>query len=131
MIKAYLGGSYGGRKRIAEIAERLRNLGIAVNCKWFDDSFFIEKQWDNNFGGDVAEVMARIDESAIRDADVVFIDTIDKSSTGGSDTELGLARGYDKHIIHIGPYRNIFQKLANEHYESWDVYFNRIALGVK
>ncbi len=120
-MKIYVGGSYSGRRRIAEeISQTKWREEVVILNQWQDDEFFVEKAWDNDLGGNVAEVMARLDESEVRDADLVIIDTVDRSSTGGSDTELGLARSLGKRIVHIGPYRNIFQTLADTHYASWD-----------
>ena len=127
MAKVYIAGSYSGRKRIGEEAIKLSQRGFTILSRWLDDNDFIEQAWDSNFGGRVAETMAMSDTFAIFNADLVILDTIDKSSTGGSDTELGIAltRELDRkvHIVHIGPYRNIFQTLVKEHYPTWNAFF--------
>ena len=129
-IKVYIAGSFAGRKRIALEAAWLENFGFEVLSKWFDEVFFLEKAWDQNFGGDVAKTMAQVDFTQILQADLLILDTVDKSSTGGSDTELGMAliREYERkiRIVHIGPYRNIFQTLVREHYESWALFINSL-----
>jgi len=124
-MKVYVAGSYSGRHRIAKEAARLTELGFTVLSRWFDVSNHVEKAWDDDFSGVVAQTMAEVDMYAIINADLLVLDTIDKSSTGGSDTELGAALMrslLDKNIrvIHIGPYRNVFHTLARDHYDSWD-----------
>lgn len=126
MTKIYIAGSYSGRHRIRAEATKLPKSYIILS-RWFNDDDFIEKAWDNNFAGRIAESMAMGDVYTILEADLLILDTIDKSSTGGSDTELGLAlalqlRTGKPRIVHIGPYRNIFQTLVREHYKSWEDY---------
>ena len=124
-MKIYVAGSFSGRKRIKIESDRLKARGYTVLSKWYEETHFIEKAWDDNFSGDVASAMAMTDMYAILEADLVILDTIDKSSTGGSDSELGAAImrdlvGNKLRIIHIGPYRNVFQTLVKEHYSSWE-----------
>lgn len=122
----YISGSFAGRDRIREHARSLtEGLGYNVVSKWYDSGYFVEKAWDQDFSGDVAKTMAYVDFSQILNVDTIIVDTIDKSSTGGSDTELGLAlarRVYQPslRIVHIGPYRNVFQNLVHEHFASWE-----------
>lgn len=133
MIKVYIAGSFSGKHRIALEAQRLEALGFQVLSRWYNDNDFLEKAWDRVFGGRVAEVMAMADTQAILEADLLILDTIDKSSTGGSDTELGiaLARSLERkiHLVHIGPYRNIFQTMVREHYDTWDAFINKLEEG--
>lgn len=133
MIKAYIAGSYSGRARVKAEADRLKKYGVRILSHWFNDDHFIEKAWDGDLGGKVAESMAMGDLYQILDADLFILDTMDKSSTGGSDTELGLAliRNLDRNInlVHIGPYRNIFQTLVREHYETWEDFFKHLEGG--
>jgi len=130
-MKVYVAGSFCGRHRIQKEAARLTEVGFTVLSRWFDDTYFVEKAWDDNFNGKVAQTMAEVDMYAIINADVLVLDTIDKSSTGGSDVELGAALMrslLDKNIrvIHIGPSRNVFHTLAREHYATWDDYILKL-----
>lgn len=133
MAKIYVGGSFSSAARLKRESETLRKLGHIILSRWFDADDFIEIAWDNDFGGRVAEAMAMGDTYAILEADIVIIDTIEKSSTGGSDSELGAAimkaqlTGRPR-VIHIGPYRNIFQTLAREHYADWEELFDESGL---
>lgn len=125
MAKIYIGGSFASRKRMADEAKYLIDLGHVVLSRWFNEDDAIERIWDHHFGGRVAEAMAMGDAYDIMEADIVIIDSIEKSSTGGSDTELGLALmrslvGRPLRVIHVGPYINIFQNLVREHYQTWN-----------
>mgnify|MGYP001566040618 CR=1 FL=1 len=123
-LKVYVAGSFGGRHRIRAEALKLPK-DYNVLSRWFTDDDFIEKAWDNDFAGRVAEAMAMGDTYAILEADLFILDTFEPSTTGGRDVELGIAhalrlRTGKPRIVHIGPYRNIFQTLVREHYSSWE-----------
>ena len=123
-MKIYIGGSFAARQRIQNEAKYLIDSGHVVLSRWYNEDDAIEKIWDQNFGGRAAEAMAMGDAYDILEADIVIIDTIEKSTSGGRDTELGMALmrslvGRPLRVIHIGPYGNIFQNLAREHYGSW------------
>lgn len=126
MAKIYIGGSYNARPRIRNEAKYLIDSGHVVLSRWYNEEDPLEKIWDGvSYGGRAAEAMAMGDAYDIMEADVVIIDSINKSSSGGSDTELGMALmrslvGRPLRVIHIGPYVNIFQNLAREHYQTWE-----------
>lgn len=66
---------------------------------------------------------AECDVDEVLSSEVLILDTIDESTTGGREVEFGMAGAWGKHCIIVGPYRNVFHRLAHEHYESWDDYF--------
>lgn len=127
MISVYIGGSFAARKRIAEVAAKLEKRGYLVLSRWFDEEYFIEKAWDNNFAGEVAEGMARLDFSQILQAKLIIIDSLEKSTTGGYHVELGMGLILNAlhgiRLVHIGTINNIFQNMALEHYDSWNDFF--------
>lgn len=125
MAKIYIAGSFAARPRIKNEAKYLIDSGHIVLSRWYNEDDQIEKIWDGQFGGRVAEAMAMGDAYDIMEADVVIVDSLEKSTSGGRDTELGMAVmralvGRPLRVIHIGPYVNIFQNLAREHYGSWE-----------
>ena len=127
MKTVYVAGSFNGAPRIRVEAGRLAEYGYRVLSRWFNPDDFIEKAWDKDFNGKVAESMATGDVYSILEADVFIIDTFDKSTTGGRDVELGvaLARKLDRHplrIIRIGPSVNIFHTLVRETYPDWNTF---------
>jgi len=123
--KIYIAGSYAGRARIRAEASRLAAIGnTVILSRWFNDDDFIERAWDKNYAGRVAETMAMSDLHAILEADMVVLDTFEPSTSGGRCVELGAAlmRSLDRkvRVVHIGPPTNIFETLVREHYASWD-----------
>ena len=128
MKLVYVAGSFSGAPRIRIEASRLAKLNYKILSRWFNPDDFIEKAWDKDFDGKIAESMATGDVYSILEADVFIIDTINKSSTGGSETELGiaLARRLDGHnlrIIRIGPSTSVFHTLVREAYPNWNAFF--------
>ena len=124
MTKIYVAGSYNGRHRIRTEASKLAAIGdTVILSRWFCDDDFIEKAWDKDFAGRVAETMAMSDLHAILEADLVVVDTFEPSTSGGRYVELGAAivRSLDGRcrVVHIGPPTNIFETLVREHYDSW------------
>lgn len=123
-LLVYVGGSFAGAKRLREEGKALESYGFKVLSIWWDEEDFIEKAWDNNFSGRVAQAMALRDIHALLDADLFIVDTMEPSTTGGRYVELGfaLARAMDKsiRIIHIGPASNIFETMVHEHYDTWE-----------
>ncbi len=123
-ISIYIAGSMSGQERITKEAQILAQAGYIILSRCHNKYDKLELAWDNNFNGRVAEAMAMGDAYNIVESDITIIDSIDKSSTGGSDAEMGLAimshllRGKPR-VIHIGPHRNVFHTLAREHYDSW------------
>ena len=129
MKLVYVAGSFSAAPRIQVEAGRLARLGYRVLSRWFNPDDFIEKSWDKDYNGKVAESMATGDVYSILEADAFIIDTIDKSSHGGSETELGvaLARKLDGHplrIIRIGPSTNVFHTLVRETYPDWNAFLD-------
>jgi len=127
-VKVYVAGSFSGRHRIQREAARLTEAGYIVLSRWFDDDYFVEKEWDKNFAGVVAQTMAEVDMYAIINADTVIVDTFEPSSTGGRYVELGAAVmrnlvGKPLQVVVIGPATNIFETLVTSRYVSWNAFF--------
>lgn len=129
-MNVYVAGSFAGGPRIKQEAAKLKAYGFNVLSRWFNDDDFIEKAWDKNMGGRVAEAMATGDLYAILNSDLVIVDTIEPSTTGGRYAELGAAivRGLDRKttVVHVGPPTNIFETLVHEHYPSWEAFFTHL-----
>lgn len=122
-MKIYIAASFASSERIYEMAEALEEKGYIVTGVWFQPHDPIEKLWDSNFGGRIAEAMALRDLDAIRRADIFIIDTLDTSTTGGRNCELGYALALEKRIILIGEPTSVFFSLARESYLTWDEFF--------
>ena len=124
-MNIYVAGSFAGRERIRTEAKALLEYNHNVLSNWYNPEYFVEKAWDKDMGGEVGAAMTMIDTMQIQQSDIVILDTIDPSSTGGSDTETGIVLGLQlsgRHIdlYHIGPVRNIFQTLIRtKRCETW------------
>jgi len=127
--KIYIAASFHGAARIFEEAEVLADLGHIITGVWFQSFDPLEKMWDGNFGGRIAEVMALRDFSGIDRAKIVIIDTLEESSSGGRNVELGYALAKDKRIILIGEPTTIFFSLIRESYETWDQFHAESDIG--
>ncbi len=134
-VLVYVGGSFTGRHRLARECRHLEKLGFKTLSLWMNDEDFIEKAWDRDFSGRVAQAMALRDIHALLDADLFIVDTLEPSTTGGRYAELGFAlgRAMDKkiHIIHIGPATNIFETMVHEHYTTWEEFFTTLEWRMK
>jgi nucleoside 2-deoxyribosyltransferase len=125
-MKIYIAASFNSAERIYEQALELESIGHTVTGVWFQPHDPIEKMWDGNFGGRVAEVMAVRDLHHIKKADLMVIDTLDPSSTGGRNVELGYAIGLGKRVILIGKAENVFMSLINECYDDWEEFYENL-----
>jgi hypothetical protein len=72
--------------------------------------------------------LALKDLAEIKSADLLICDTLDVTPRGGREVEFGLALGafQSKLIWVVGPLRNVFHRLADEHFETWDEVLNRL-----
>ena len=122
MMKFYIATKFKARHRIKTYNQRIESLGLVNVCPWFlmdtDDSAD-----DDSLGGysmEESAVMADRDLSAVREADIFILDTIDQSETGGREVELGCALVLGKLIFHVGPIRNLFHMhLGVKHFIDW------------
>lgn len=129
----YIAGKYTSQARLREHREALREMGYDCESSWLD-----EKATDANAGADLMISNAVRDIEEVKAADVLIIDTLDESATGGREVELGIALvtaqpsaptipyGPPTTTINlVGPKRNIFHHLAHFEYESWDEVLQR------
>lgn len=110
----YIAGKVTARERLKAERERLRALGYRVSSSWIDLAgnydVFPENLWEAEAQRDIVEIFA---------ADLLLLDTLDVSETGGREFEAGYA--YARHIPFwlIGPKRQVFHSLAQRHFARW------------
>lgn len=63
---------------------------------------------------------AKRDLREVQRADLLILDTIDESNTGGREVEMGSALSMETTIWRVGPVRNIFHELAEREFTDWD-----------
>ena len=66
--------------------------------------------------------LALKDISEMKSADLAIIDLFDPSTSGGRDTELGLALGAaaSKQVYTVGRVSSVFHELVDEQYATWE-----------
>lgn len=126
-MKIYIAGSWKGKERIKKEAENLKpNICLS---KWLD---LEQDDFDKN-----AELYAMIDMHGVMEADMLIFDSIEESTTGGKFVELGMALILNLQkklgIVHIGPSRNLFDKLIRVRFEDWNEFYAKMgpALGIR
>ena len=131
MIKFYIAAKFKARHRLKAHHQRIESLGLVNVCPWFllDTD---ESADDDSLGGysrEESAEMADRDLSAVREADIFIIDTIDQSETGGREVELGCALTLGKIILHVGPVRNLFHMHPGViNFTNWDAIILHIEL---
>lgn len=123
MTKFYLAGKYTAKDRLRQFRDMIiERTGWTCTSRWLDHNL-VEAEVDEQ--GLIEE--ARKDVEDVLDCDIFILDTEDVSETGGREVELGIASGFAD-IIVVGPIRNIFHRLADEHYEN-DLHFITVLEG--
>ena len=112
----YAAGKFSAQARLREEARLLEDL---------DPSIEVVSSWLWSTEPDEAPPEARAgyaerDLGEIREADVLILDTLDESNTGGREVELGYAIATGKKLSLVGPPRNVFHNLLKGQYASWD-----------
>lgn len=114
----YIAAKFHARIRLRPIRDRLRALGFNVSSHWMEQEEESESSID----------AARRDLREVRNAELLIIDTLDESNTGGREVELGHFLFKGGTIWRVGPIRNVFHHLMEpQHvFESWDEVFDAI-----
>ena len=107
------------------IRDRIWSLGHEVVSTWLDEVKHPETMDTETF----YKKLALRDLAEIRSADLIIIDTIDETPRGGREVELGFALGRFQgiEIWVVGPMRNVFHRLADGVFDTWDDAF--VSLG--
>ena len=122
-MRAYIAGRYTARFRLRPIRERIRALGIDCRSAWIDN-----EDGDYPVPRERAIVEARRALAEVGAADIIMLDTLDESMTGGREVELGIHLGValaladpasPPRVILVGPVCNIFHELADMRCPSW------------
>jgi len=63
---------------------------------------------------------ANMDLDNVMQSDVLILDTLETNNRGGKDFESGVGFSLGLEWWVVGPYRNVFQRLAHKHFKTWD-----------
>lgn len=106
----YLAARYVRREELAGYAVELRAAGIDVTSSWLTGA---HGQDDGN--REQWALYAEDDYNDLLDADTVVVFSEDpgvpNASRGGRHVELGLALGFGKNVVLVGPVENVFMAL--------------------
>ena len=120
----YIASFFDTRSRLYPHRDRLIALGYPVIARWLDEP--VTATYAASTEGYLRGCAVR-DLEDIEHASWFVIDTLDETPRGGREVELGVAlslqQKWDMRIIVIGPYRNVFHRLADAHYDTWEAFF--------
>jgi hypothetical protein len=116
-MKIYLAASFASRARIRPIRDRLWEMGHDVVSTWLDESVPLPGMSRETFERKLG--LKDLCESA--SADLVIVDLLEPSTTGGRDVEYGLALGrFQRQMVWlVGPRQGVFHYLADACFDSW------------
>ena len=97
-------------------------MGHEVTSTWLDEVRKPEEMTQKEF----YKKLAIKDITELRTANLVIVDLLDPSTSGGRDTELGLALGsfQSKQIYLVGEPKSVFHELADKAFYTWDLLFD-------
>ncbi|MCR4308356.1 MAG: hypothetical protein NUV80_07445 [Candidatus Berkelbacteria bacterium] len=123
-MKIYLAGSFNSRNRLRPIRDKLWEFGNEVVSSWLDEV----AQPKNLSKKEFYKKLALKDIAELKSADLVIVDVLEPSSSGGRDTELGLALGAfaTKQIFLVGPPVSVFHELVDDQFASWDMCLHKM-----
>lgn len=120
MTRVYIAGRFTAQARLRYEAVALKMLDPEINVV---SSWLWSEESDVGYSDEQALEWAKRDCREVGTADVLIVDTIDESTTGGREVEFGMAGAWGIRTVVIGPLRNVFHQLASEHYDTWDEFF--------
>ena len=117
-MKIYIAASFDSRLRLRPIRDELWHMGHEVVSTWLDEVAKPENLTQDEF----YKKLAIKDISELKSANLVIIDLFDRSTSGGRDTELGLALGSfaTKQIYLVGTPSSVFHQLVDRKFENWN-----------
>ena len=117
-MRVYISGSFAARDRLRKEKEKLISAGHEVVSSWLEEippplSLTRNEFWRKLAVKDLGEVRA---------ADLVIVDTLMKSTTGGTYCELGsaLSAVIPKAVWLIGKIDCVFETLTDRQFQNWE-----------
>lgn len=119
----YIAATFESKDRLQPVRRQIQNLGFTVNSTWLDEASFDEPIGDsaeNVVSPEQATKYAERDIDEIMKSELLILDTTASNARGGSQVEYGIAHIMGLQTWVVGPARNVFNRLADRHFESWD-----------
>ena len=117
----YVAGKITARKRLLEASQNfdLRQYG-RIRASW------LVNEEDDDPTSSQKLMYAIRDQEEIMTADLLILDTLDVSETGGREVEWGMAIAQMAKRWLVGPVRNVFHELANEKFTNWEEVYEHV-----
>ena len=128
-MKIYIAASFTSRQRLRPIRDKLWEMGHEVTSTWLDEVAKPKPMTQREF----YKKLAIKDITELRTANLVIVDLLDPSTSGGRDTELGLALGsfQSKQIYLVGEPKSVFHELADRQFDHWNGLLEFLEFGIK
>ena len=117
-MKIYIAGFFDTRERLRPVRDKMWQMGHQVLSHWLDEvskpeGMEEEVWWRKLALRDLVDVYA---------SDLLIVDTLDVTPRGGREVEFGfaLSRFQDQQVWVVGPYRNVFHRLADLKFDTWE-----------
>ena len=117
-MRIYISASFAARDRLRPMRDRLLALNYDVTSSWLNEVSRPPNMSEEIFH----KKLALQDLVEATSADLMIQDTLTDSTTGGLHVEWGLGLGrFQRQLLWlVGPYKNLFHRLADEQFDSWE-----------
>ena len=118
-MKIYLAASFQAQRRIRPLRDKLFSMGHTVISSWLEENMVPAGMSQEIFDRQLAVK----DLQEVKCADIIIVDTMEPSTTGGRYAELGFSLAQPMLKYHVGPINSIFERLVDVHFDTWDECF--------
>ena len=115
-MKIYLASNFGSQSRLRLTRDVLESQGHAVVSTWLDE----EGSQSYELHPDRGPGYSLRDLGEVNQCELLIIDTMEESCTGGREVEYGIALANGIRLWRVGPARNIFHTIAGRAFSSWN-----------
>lgn len=118
-MNIYIAGKVTARERLKPVRAAIQEFGFECPSGWIDLGVNYPSDFATRVMPTTWEDEKYRDLREIRECDLVIVDTIDESNTGGREFEIGYCTGLGKLFWRVGPKRHLFHTLADKVFENW------------
>ena len=113
--KIYIAANFSGRKVLHKTATKLERAGHRITSRWITEGNNRRyKNWHTR-----ATAAALRDKADVERAELMILDTLNKTRRGGREVEFGIALQKGIPCWLVGQRRNIFHEFATKRFSSW------------